>query len=522
MKHVLVPVEKIVSESNRRAGGEGDIRLLAEDLKANGMISPVTLIRREGEDVYDVAAGRRRVAAARLLEWPDVPAIVRSLGELDGQDRADQIALSENLHRLPMHPLDEAELFYRIAEGGESVESIARRFDYKVSDIYQRIKLRDLSDGIKTMFREGIISLAAAAMAASLDDELQAAFFAKYGRFQEKQDDWQVSYFLNHTGKFPLKAFILEGKCGKCKTRTRIAGSSMFPELDINNDVCLDPECYRRRYLALILEKIGEIREAHPEYRGECVICSGNADVRKIIGSQVEAAGYGGAGEAVYPVKPWQYENQADEKDKGAIPAFLIAETHDTLAVTPEYWKEVRKKEPVSEFAPAIKLLGLPKKEAAEVREAAVQKFKGRSYEFSSKIRAAVLKKLVSFRILNGPEPGDRDYYFKKAVFQSYRKKDKYLLDLYRDCFGQDYDDDLTGMSLSDPARIFMFLAASSISTYDLPDEEGLLKGKTEGLAWFNAPPETVKEMYREAIRGLLSGGKKDAKKAGKGKGREK
>ena len=68
-----IPVDQIESASNRENGGDGDIKILAEDIRHNGLINPVTVriklaLTKDGMvGEYLLIAGRRRIAAARLL-----------------------------------------------------------------------------------------------------------------------------------------------------------------------------------------------------------------------------------------------------------------------------------------------------------------------------------------------------------------------------------------------------------------------------------------------------------------------
>jgi hypothetical protein len=39
----IIPIDRIESASNREHGGDGDITILAEDIKRNGLINPITI-----------------------------------------------------------------------------------------------------------------------------------------------------------------------------------------------------------------------------------------------------------------------------------------------------------------------------------------------------------------------------------------------------------------------------------------------------------------------------------------------
>ena len=123
-----IPVGKIVSESNRKHGGMGNIEVLAESIKADGLINPPTVVA--GEDgTYRVIAGRRRVEAVRHLKWKEVQAHV--IEEADA-DRLEAIGLAENVNRQETHPLDEAETFKKLLEKGVAAEDIAAYYDRTV------------------------------------------------------------------------------------------------------------------------------------------------------------------------------------------------------------------------------------------------------------------------------------------------------------------------------------------------------------------------------------------------------
>jgi ParB/RepB/Spo0J family partition protein len=132
MKEAKIDVIRLHVSSNRTYGGEGEIKILAEDIKRNGLINPITVkttMKASGE-IYEVIAGRRRMQAVTLLGWKDIPCRI-----LEGYEteRADEIAGSENINRLAMHPLDEAIVFHQLLESGRSIEELAKQYDRKKS-----------------------------------------------------------------------------------------------------------------------------------------------------------------------------------------------------------------------------------------------------------------------------------------------------------------------------------------------------------------------------------------------------
>jgi hypothetical protein len=92
-----IPIDRIESESNREHGGDGDIKILAEDMKRNGLINPITIkaaLAEGAEDpgkklaiLYRVTAGRRRLAAALKILIADRRSGAKKRGKAAGRKK---------------------------------------------------------------------------------------------------------------------------------------------------------------------------------------------------------------------------------------------------------------------------------------------------------------------------------------------------------------------------------------------------------------------------------------------------
>ena len=91
--------------SVRSSLNDEHIRELASSIRQHGLIQPITVRPLRGS--FEIVAGHRRFRACKLLRWRVIPAIVRSLSDKD----AFEIQLTENIHRLTMDPVEEAEAF---------------------------------------------------------------------------------------------------------------------------------------------------------------------------------------------------------------------------------------------------------------------------------------------------------------------------------------------------------------------------------------------------------------------------
>ena len=97
--------EKIVlpPEQSRRYFDEVAMAHLVSSIKKEGILQPL-LVRQVGEN-YELVAGERRYRAATALGLRQVPVIIKQLSE----QQAQLIALTENLQREDLNPVEETE-----------------------------------------------------------------------------------------------------------------------------------------------------------------------------------------------------------------------------------------------------------------------------------------------------------------------------------------------------------------------------------------------------------------------------
>jgi len=111
----LVPIAQIRTTSNVRLSNGFDkegLSELAESLKTHGMLQPVVLRNATADDEagpdgnppFVVIAGRRRIAAAKLAGFAEVPALISNAE----QEAAYQMEIAENLQREQMTLADTA------------------------------------------------------------------------------------------------------------------------------------------------------------------------------------------------------------------------------------------------------------------------------------------------------------------------------------------------------------------------------------------------------------------------------
>lgn len=144
------------------------IEQLAASIRSDGLMQPV-VARPDPSKAgrYEIVAGERRWRAAKSAGLTKIPIIVR---ELDDRQSAEW-SLIENLQREDLNPIDRAEAFKRLCERHSlSHEQVAQRMGLERSTISNLIRLLNLSDSVRDLVRQDLLSMGQARAIAGLEN----------------------------------------------------------------------------------------------------------------------------------------------------------------------------------------------------------------------------------------------------------------------------------------------------------------------------------------------------------------
>lgn len=126
---------------------------LAQSINEQGIIQPV-IVRRKG-DIYELIAGERRWRAAQAAGLSSVPAIVKDVVDQESL----QLALTENIQREDLNPLDEATAYEELTrEFGFTHDEVARKVGKSRVAVTNTLRLLTLDQVCKDALRQGKIS----------------------------------------------------------------------------------------------------------------------------------------------------------------------------------------------------------------------------------------------------------------------------------------------------------------------------------------------------------------------------
>lgn len=158
-----IPIAKIrESKTNpRRFFDEVKLAELADNIRQHGVLQPILLRPLpEGEaGTFELVAGTRRYRAAKLAKRESIPATVRDLTDA----QALELQVIENVQRVDVHPLDEAQGYAALIElqpDTYTVEAIAARVGRSPAYVSGRLRLIQLIPEAKQAFYEDKLTVA--------------------------------------------------------------------------------------------------------------------------------------------------------------------------------------------------------------------------------------------------------------------------------------------------------------------------------------------------------------------------
>jgi ParB family chromosome partitioning protein len=145
------------------------LKELSDSIAAQGVIQPI-IVRKVGNDKYEIIAGERRWRASQLAELAEVPVLVRDI-----DDRSVMaIALIENIQREDLNSLEEAEALHRLQHEFELThQQIAEAVGKSRTTVTNLLRLLELANDVKTMLGKGQLEMGHARALLGLDESKQ-------------------------------------------------------------------------------------------------------------------------------------------------------------------------------------------------------------------------------------------------------------------------------------------------------------------------------------------------------------
>lgn len=152
---------------------EKELLELAHSIRQHGLLQPL-VVTDAAQGKHQLIAGERRWRAAKLAGLANVPVVTRSTDE----QRHFELALTENLQRSDLSPIEEAKAYTRLMEASrETQEALAKRLGKSRSRIAQMVRLLSLSAEMQAALEQREITTGHAQALLAHEGELREQLF---------------------------------------------------------------------------------------------------------------------------------------------------------------------------------------------------------------------------------------------------------------------------------------------------------------------------------------------------------
>jgi ParB family transcriptional regulator, chromosome partitioning protein len=141
---------------------------LVASIKEHGILQPITVRPRDHQ--FEIIAGERRFRACQKAGLSNIPAIVKTVSDLE----AYELALIENLQRENLDPIEEARGYRRlVVDFSLTQEQISQKVGKNRATIANAMRLLDLPEEIQSYLAQNRISQGHAKVILSLENSEQ-------------------------------------------------------------------------------------------------------------------------------------------------------------------------------------------------------------------------------------------------------------------------------------------------------------------------------------------------------------
>lgn len=172
----------------RKHFDETSLNELADSIRQQGMLQPVTVRPAADGNGYELVFGERRYRAATIVGMQEIPAIISDLSD----EEAEEIAITENLQRKDVTPMEEANAYQRLMESGRhDLSSLSVQFGKSEAYIRTRLKFASLIPEIATLLETDEITVSVASEICRYGEDIQREVYEQHLKEDVTYSSWR-------------------------------------------------------------------------------------------------------------------------------------------------------------------------------------------------------------------------------------------------------------------------------------------------------------------------------------------
>lgn len=174
-----VPIDRISANpyQPRQSFDQARLDELARSILEKGVIQPVTVRRKDGQEEYELIAGERRLRAAKQTGYQTIPAIVMAVSS---PEEMMELSLIENIQRDDLNPIHEARAYLRLQEECHlTQEEVATRVGKNRTTVANTLRLLKLPADVQKCLLADEITMGHARALLGLENRTEQAELCK-------------------------------------------------------------------------------------------------------------------------------------------------------------------------------------------------------------------------------------------------------------------------------------------------------------------------------------------------------
>ena len=308
----------------RKNFDEQSLTELADSIRQHGVLQPVGVRPIPGTDRYEIVFGERRYRASLIAERENIPAVIY---DTLSDNEAEELAITENLQRKDIAPMEEAEAFRSLIESGRyDTHSLAVQVGKSETYIRTRMKLATLIPEIASLLDTEDITVSVASEICRYGEDIQREVYDKHLKDGLPYNSWRgmtaskVAQMIESNFTTELCRYSFDkSACASCPHNT--CNLLLFVEEGYEGK-CAKSSCLKEKQNAYLTEKAISMLAEHPEAN----LCQYQYDTNESVASRLAEMGYDIEGVSEYPNRfptephaPQREEEETDEEYSEAV-----------------------------------------------------------------------------------------------------------------------------------------------------------------------------------------------------------
>lgn len=247
----------------RKTFDEASLAELADSIRQQGVLQPIG-VRPIAENRFEIIFGERRYRASLMAGLETISAVIHEVSD----EIAEEMAVTENLQRKDVTPIEEANAYQKLLESGRhDVHSLAVQFGKSEDYIRTRLKFTALIPEIAELLEKDELTISVASEICRYGKDIQSEVYDRHLKEDVMYNSWRgmkaadVAKYIERDFTTDLDRYFFDKTlCMSCPHNTN--NMTLFCEGGCGK--CANRKCLEDMNTAYLVERAVQMLDEHP------------------------------------------------------------------------------------------------------------------------------------------------------------------------------------------------------------------------------------------------------------------